>query len=131
MKSLPFGRPLTLHAGLGGKVRVPYPIAFRIADDLQPRVAIAFLGDPEFSRRDGLGQMQQLRVAAEIQQDAHLPGFRFLCHLEEQGAVGRMAAHDGDEDHPVRGEVAFVERCRVALKCEIRNSTKSTIMLCP
>ena len=36
-------------------------------------------------------------------------GFGFLGHLEDQPAVGRMAPHDGDEDHPVGGEVALMQ----------------------
>lgn len=56
--------------------------------------------------------MQQLRVAAEVEKHADLPGLRFLGHLEDEGAVSRMAAHDGHEDHPVRGEVALMQRER-------------------
>jgi hypothetical protein len=41
----------------GSKLRAPCPIAVLAADDLQPRVAIAFSGDPEFRSRDRLGQV--------------------------------------------------------------------------
>jgi hypothetical protein len=30
-----------------------------------------------------------------------LSSFGFLSHLEDQLTVGRMAAHDGHEDHPL------------------------------
>ena len=56
--------------------------------------------------------MQQLRVAAEVQKHAHLPGLRVLGHLEDEGAVSRMASHDGDKDDPVRGEIALMQRER-------------------
>ena len=59
--------------GSGGKLRAPCPIAVLAADDLQPRVAIAFFGDPEFSSRDRLGQVEQLRATSEIQQDRSCP----------------------------------------------------------
>ena len=45
---------------------LPEIAAFGI-DDFQPRVAIAFFGDPEFSSRDRLGQVEQLRATSEIQ----------------------------------------------------------------
>ncbi|CAM5548942.1 hypothetical protein FALB51S_00167 [Frigidibacter albus] len=95
---------------LGGQVRAPCPIAVVGIDDLEPRLAIALPRDPEFGRSDGLRQMKQLGVATEVQKHADLPQLRFLGHLEDQPAICRVAAHDGDEDHPVRGEVALMQR---------------------
>lgn len=54
--------------------------------------------------------MQQLRVAAEVEEHAHLPGLRLLGHLEGEGSVSGMAAHDGHENDPVRGKVALMQR---------------------
>ena len=73
--------------GSGGQVRAPCPFALFIADDFESRVAVSFLSDPELSRSDGLCQMQQFGVAAEVEKCAHLPGLRFLSHLEDEGAV--------------------------------------------
>ena len=78
------GRPLTHCQGSGGQVRAPCPIAVLGTDDLEPRVAIALPRDPELGRGDGLRQMQQFGVATEVQKHAHLPGLRFLGHLEDQ-----------------------------------------------
>ena len=93
------GGPLGLCEGSGGDTRLPCPTAF-IADDLNPRVAIALLGNPKLRRRDGLRQMQKLRAAPEIQQHADLPHLGLFDHFEAELAVGRMAAHDGDKDDP-------------------------------
>ena len=82
------------------------PIVVLGTDDFQPRVAIALPCDPELGRGDRLRQMQRLGVATEIQQHADLPGLRLLGDLEYKPAVRRVAAHDGDENDPVRGEVA-------------------------
>ncbi len=107
MRGPPFGRPLTHRQGSGGQVRAPCPIAVFSTDDFKSRVAIALSRNPKLRRGDGLRQMRQLGVAAEVEEYAHLPSLRFLGHFEDQSAVRRMAAHDRDEDHPVRGEVPF------------------------
>lgn len=52
-----FGGPLGFYMGSGGTLRAPCPIAVLAAEDLQPRVAIAFFGDPEFRSRDRFGQV--------------------------------------------------------------------------
>ena len=104
------GRAPRFQLGSGGQVRAPCPFALFIADDFKTRVAVSFLGDPKLGGGDGGGQIQQLGVASEVQEHAHLAGFRFLDHLEDEGAVSRMAAHDRHEDHPVRGEVALMQR---------------------
>ena len=106
------GRAPRFQLGSGGQVRAPCPFALFIADDFKSRIAVSFLGDPKLGRGDGFRQMQQLRVAAEVEKHAHLPGLRLLGHLEDKGAVSGMAAHDGDEDHPVRGEVTLMQRER-------------------
>ena len=108
----PLGRAPRFQLGSGGQVRAPCPFALFIADDFEPRVAIALPRDPELGRGDGLRQMQQFRIPAEVQKHADLPGLRLLGHLEDKGAVSGMAAHDGDEDHPVRGEVTLMQRER-------------------
>ena len=104
------GRAPRFQVGSGGQFRCPCPFALFIADDFEPRIAVSFLGDPKLGRSDGLRQIQQLSVAGEIEKHAHLPGLRILGHLEDEGAVSGMAAHDGDEDHPVRGEIALMQR---------------------
>ncbi len=63
--------------------------------------------DPELNRGDGLRQMQQLGAATEVQEHAHLPGRRFLGHLEDKPAVGRMIAHDGREGRKRAFPVTF------------------------
>ena len=45
------GRPVTHCQGSGGQVRAPCPIAVLGTDDLEPRVTIAFLHDPELGSR--------------------------------------------------------------------------------
>ena len=92
----------------------PRPLPFRHLHRQRFQVAHCgiLLGDPKLGRSDRFRQMQQLRVAAEVEKHADLPGLRFLGHLEDEGAVSRMAAHDGHEDHPVRGEVALMQRER-------------------
>ena len=45
------GRPVTQCQGSGGQVRAPCPIAVLGTDDLEPRVTIAFLHDPELGSR--------------------------------------------------------------------------------
>ena len=81
------GRAPRFQLGSGGQVRAPCPFVLFIADDFEPRIAVSFLGDPKFGRSDGLRQMQQLGVAAEVEKHAHLPGIRILGHLEDEGAV--------------------------------------------
>ena len=70
-----------------GDTRLPCPIVVLSSDDLEPRVAIALLGNPKLCRCGGRRQMQKLGVATEIQQHADLPGLRFLGHLEDQTAI--------------------------------------------
>ena len=92
-----------------GDVGLPCPFADIFTDHLEPRVAIALLGDPKLRRANRLSQVQQFHVAAKVQKHPDLPGLRLLGHLEDQKAVGRVAAHDGHKDHPVGGEVALME----------------------
>jgi hypothetical protein len=49
--------PLGLWKGSGGNTRLPCPVTF-VADDLQPRVAIALLDNPKLGGSDGRRQMQ-------------------------------------------------------------------------
>ena len=78
--------------GSGGQVRAPCPFAVFIADNFKPCVAVSFFSDPELGCGDRGSQMQQLGVATEVEEHAHLPGLRFFGHLEDEGAVSRMAA---------------------------------------
>ena len=106
--------PYGLWKGSGGDTRLPWPIVVLSSDDLEPRVAIALLGNPKLGRRDGRRQVQKLGAAAEIQKHADLPHLWLLDHLKAELAVGRVAAHDRDEDDPLRREVPLVQRegCR-------------------
>jgi len=106
------GRVPRFQLGSGGQVRVPCPLALFIGNDFKSRIAVSFLGDPKLGRSDGFRQMQRLRVASEVEEHTHLPGRRLLGHLEDEGAVSGMAAHDGHEDHPFRGEIALMQRER-------------------
>lgn len=112
MRGPRLGGPLGFYGSSDGKFLVPCPIAVLAADNLEPRVAIAFPGGPEFSGRDRLGQVEKFRATAKTQQDAHLSGLRFLCHFEGKPTVSRMRSHDGDENDSVRGEVSLVQRER-------------------
>ena len=82
------GRPLTHCQGSGGQVRAPCPIAVLSADNLEPRIAIALPRNPELSRSEGFRQMQQLGVAAEVEEHTHLPWLWFLGRLEDKPTVG-------------------------------------------
>ena len=98
--------------GSGGEFRAPCPIgvAVSLADKLQACATIALIGNPELCRHDRLGEMQQIRAAAEFQDDPDPTGLRFLGGLKGRLAIGRMASHDGDEDHAIRGEVPLMQR---------------------
>ena len=69
----PVGRPLTISQGSGGQVRAPCPIAVLGTDDLEPRVAIALSGDPEFSGHLTGREMEELGRASEVEEHLHLP----------------------------------------------------------
>ena len=58
--------PPFLSKASGGAIHAPCPIAVRSTDNLEARIAVAFLGDPQLCGGDRLGQMQKLRVAANF-----------------------------------------------------------------